>query len=208
MEEERIIQVYRECVHPLYGYVARRCGSDRTLAEDVTQETWLRAVAAWNRKGMPESPLAWLKTVARNLILNYFRRSPPVSLEVLPGDWEARYLGDGGTGDWEARPPRIGGPGDWESGSLGGGAVGKGTETQVGTGDGVDHGEVLSWGMARMKPAQARLIEAFHLDGLSVREIAEELKISERAVEGRLRRARVSLRKKLEPLLRSEGALQ
>jgi RNA polymerase sigma-70 factor (ECF subfamily) len=172
MEEERIVQVYQECVHPLYGYVARRCGSDRTLAEDVTQETWLRAVAAWSREGLPENPLAWLKTVGRNLILNYFRRSPALSLEALPGDWEARYLGS---------EPRE---------------------------DPGDQAAAVSWGLARMRPAQARLIEAFHLDGLSVREIAEEMKISERAVEGRLRRARLSLRKKLEPLLEIQGTLK
>jgi len=195
MEEERIVQVYRECVHPLYGYVARRCGSDRTLAEDVTQETWLRAVAAWNRAGIPESPLAWLRTVARNLILNYFRRSPPLSLEALSGDWGARYLGNGGAGEGQARPLRSG-------------AAGSVTHTYGAPGDGADHGAMLSWGLARMKPAQARLLEAFLLDGSSVREIAEEMKISERAVEGRLRRARVSLRKKLEPLLGSEGALE
>lgn len=57
-----------------------------------------------------------------------------------------------------------------------------------------------------MRPAQARIIEAFHLDGLKVREIALEMGLSERAVEGRLKRAREKLRKKLTPAVGSGGA--
>lgn len=169
MEESQLVAAYQEYVAPLYSYVSRRCGGDRGLAEDVTQETWLRAVAAWRKSGLPDNPLAWLKTVARNLLLNYFRRVPLLSLDKLPHDWEGR-LSDNGRG-WDS-------PGD---------------------------AALLSWGLARVRKGQARLLEAFHLDGRSVRDIAEEMGISERAVEGRLRRARAKLRKKLEPMVRSEG---
>jgi DNA-directed RNA polymerase specialized sigma24 family protein len=74
-----------------------------------------------------------------------------------------------------------------------------------------DYAASLSWGMAQLRPAQACLLEAFHMDGKSVREIAEEMGVSERAVEGRLRRARLKLRKQLEPVVRrpdDEGELQ
>lgn len=93
MDEATLIQTYQELVYPLYEYVSKRCGGDRNLAEDVTQETWLRAVENWQRKGMPEVPIAWLKTVARNLLVNYFRRARTVSFENLPpsstGAWPA-----------------------------------------------------------------------------------------------------------------------
>ncbi len=169
MEETKLISTYRECVTPLYSFVSHRCGGDRVLAEDVTQEAWLRAVESWKRKGFPDNPLAWLKTVARNLLLNYFRKTPHISLNSLPPDWERRFL--------EA-------------------------------GDGKDDGEcaaAVSWGLARLRPRQSKLIEAFHLDGKSVGEIAADLGVSERAVEGRLRRARLKLRAKLEPMVGSEG---
>lgn len=166
MEEKTLINTYRECVEPLYAYVSRRCGGDHSLAEDVTQETWLRAVKVWMGSGLPETPLAWLRTVARNLLSNYYRRAPSISLEALPPDWERRYLGNG-----------VG----WDS---------------------HDHASAVNWGLARMRPAQTRLLEAFHLEGRRVGEIASELGVSERAVEGRLRRARAKLRKKLEPLVR------
>ncbi len=171
MEETILIRTYRESVHPLFEYVSRRCGGDRSLAEDVVQETWLRAVVAWEGSGFPETPLAWLKTVARNLLSNYYRRAPLISLEALPPGWEGRVFGNG-------------------------------TE-----GDNSDHSATVSWGLARLRPGQARIIEAFHFDGLNVSEIASELGLSERAVEGRLRRARLKLRKKLEPVVGSGGGL-
>ena len=83
--EERIVAVYRETIDALYAYAARNSGGDRTLAEDVTQETWLRAVREWRRSGPPDKPLAWLITVAHNLLASYYRRRRPVSLEAVPG---------------------------------------------------------------------------------------------------------------------------
>jgi RNA polymerase sigma-70 factor (ECF subfamily) len=162
MDEQTLIATYHEHVAPLYRYVSTRCGGDRALAEDVTQEVWLRAVGAWKRDGLPDHPLAWLKTVARNLIANHYRKVSPASLESLPRDLEPK-AGDDGI--------------PWDS---------------------PDHAALVSWGLARLKPDQARMIEAFHLEGQSVAEIASEMGLSERAVEGRLRRARVKLRKKIE----------
>ena len=167
MDEAALIQTYRDSVHALYRYVSIRCGGDQALAEDVTQETWLRAVKAWRDQGLPDSPLAWLKTVARNLLCNHFRRVPAISLEALSPGWTDLFSENGR---------------DWE---------------------GLDHALLLSWGLARLKPAQAHLLEAFHMDGKTVRDLASELDLSERAVEGRLRRARLKLRKRLEPFVRS-----
>ena len=64
---------------------------------------------------------------------------------------------------------------------------------------------LVSWGLARMRRRQAALLEAFYFDGRSTREIAEELGLSERAVEGRLRRARQNLEKRLRPHIRAEA---
>jgi DNA-directed RNA polymerase specialized sigma24 family protein len=40
--EDDIRRIYRETVDDLFAFVSRRCDGDRELAEDVTQETWLR----------------------------------------------------------------------------------------------------------------------------------------------------------------------
>jgi RNA polymerase sigma-70 factor (ECF subfamily) len=167
MDETTLIQSYRESVHALYRFVSLRSGGDRSLAEDVTQETWLRAVKAWRDQGLPENPIAWLKTVARNLLLNHFRRVRTLSLDAMPADWRGVVSEDGD--QWKAP----------------------------------DHAALLAWGLARLKPHQSSLLEAFHLEGRSVREIAQDEGLSERAVEGRLRRARQKLRRELEPVVRT-----
>ncbi len=82
--EAEITTIYRETVVALYGFVSRRCGGKRQLAEDITQETWLRAVRGWRRTGLPAVPLAWLSTVSRNLLLNQLRQRTPVPIDAVP----------------------------------------------------------------------------------------------------------------------------
>jgi RNA polymerase sigma-70 factor (ECF subfamily) len=72
--EEQWLRIYRETVHPLYGYMAKRTGGDRALTEDIVQESYLRALDSWKRKAIPDVPLAWLKQVARNILIDYLRR--------------------------------------------------------------------------------------------------------------------------------------
>src|SRR5262245_24953006 len=168
-EPDDWIRTFRATLPELYAFVARRTGGERTLAEDVTQETWLRAVQAWRTKGLPSEPIAWLKTTARNLVLNHFRdarRRPLARVEL----------------DLERQPMPSGGDGS------GGDATG---EERV---------AAMQHALARMRPADAQLIEAFHLDGCSTRELAATHRTSERAIEGRLHRARAKLKQVLGQL--------
>jgi RNA polymerase sigma factor (sigma-70 family) len=96
--DERILAIYRDTIDTLYRYVSRHCGGDRALAEDVTQETWLRAVREWRRTGPPDQPIAWLTTVARNLLVSYFRRRQPAALDALLAE-DALAGTDEGRGD-------------------------------------------------------------------------------------------------------------
>lgn len=154
MLEGEWLQIYRETVHPLYGYMAKRTGGDRALTEDIVQESYLRALDSWRHKPVPETPLAWLKRVARNVLIDYLRQK---KRDVQAGP---DLHDDAG--------PRT--PAD-EFESL----------------------EVFL-AIAALGRRKARVLEAFYYDGMSVREIAGEMAISERAVEGLLRRARRSLR--------------
>jgi len=158
--EDDWIELYRRTVRPLYAWISRRAGGDRELAEDVTQEAWLRALAAWRRRGLPAAPLAWLETTAGNLIRNHYRGIRPARLGVA----EIASLVD------EPRPTTP------------------------------DAAVLLHRGLARLRAAQRRLIEAHHLDGQSIAAIAGETGLSERAVEGRLRRSRLALKRKLVAL--------
>lgn len=64
---------------------------------------------------------------------------------------------------------------------------------------------LIGWGLAKIRRRQAALLEAFYFDGKSTREIAIDLGLSERAVEGRLRRARQNLEKRLRPYLDADA---
>ena len=163
--EDEFIQTYHRTIRPLYGYVSRRVGGDVGLAEDLVQETWMRALDAWPVRGMPDEPLAWLIRVARNTLISHFRHTRPLPVDPATLDLEA------------AASPEA-----------------------------EDTSAVVAWGLSRLRRAQADMLEAFYFDGKSVAEIARERSLSERAVEGRLRRARAKLRKKLERLLRPKKA--
>lgn len=52
------------------------------LAEDIVQETLLKAMQEWPFRGVPDQPAAWLHRVARNLAINRLRREAR-GLELL-----------------------------------------------------------------------------------------------------------------------------
>ncbi len=60
----------------------------------------------------------------------------------------------------------------------------------------------VGWGMTQLRRPHAEILEAFYFEGKTVIEIAAERSLSARAVEGRLRRARAKLKKKLDPIQR------
>lgn len=163
MTEDDWIELYRAHMPPLYRTVSRRVGARRALAEDLTQETWLRALNAWSRTGVPDDPAAWLVTVASNLLRNHYRRP------------EAAALPDGAA-ELDAA----------------------GEQPDHAAGVAAERADALQRGLAHLRPAQAELLTERHLDGRSLAELATSRGLSERAVEGRLRRARSALARRID----------
>jgi RNA polymerase sigma-70 factor, ECF subfamily len=87
-ERERFVRrLYVEHGAFLVAFVLRLTGGDRHLAEDVTQETLLRA---WRHadqliSGGAPSMLPWLTTVARRIVINHrrSRRARPPEVEAV-----------------------------------------------------------------------------------------------------------------------------
>ena len=88
LPEDDLIATYRETIRPLYAYVSRRVGGDVGLAEDLVQETWMRALDTWPARGVPDEPLAWLVRVARNVLVSHFRRTQPQLMDPAILDLE------------------------------------------------------------------------------------------------------------------------
>lgn len=168
ISEDELIATYRATVRPLYGWVSRRVGGNAALAEDLTQEVWMRALEAWPRGGPPDEPLAWLIRVARNCLVSHLRRARLEAVDPLILDLEPAALRDRDA----------------------------------------ERAAVVAWGLARLRRPYADVLEAFYLDEKSVKQIAGERSTSERAIEGRLRRARAKLRKILERLAKPAAPLK
>ncbi|QLL08294.1 RNA polymerase sigma factor [Mycobacterium vicinigordonae] len=84
--------VFRREWGPAVAALARWSG-DLTLAEDAVQEACAEALRAWPRDGIPDSPGAWLVTVARNRARDRLRREslrPGKELAAVVDDIRAR----------------------------------------------------------------------------------------------------------------------
>jgi RNA polymerase sigma-70 factor, ECF subfamily len=70
---DSVVALYREALPQVYGYLLLRCGSV-ALAEDLTAETFLAAVAATGQAQAPDVSVAWLVGVARHKLVDHWRR--------------------------------------------------------------------------------------------------------------------------------------
>ena len=68
-----LLAIYDRAVPEIYGYLLPRCGNV-ALAEDLTAETFLAAVAAVKRHTVAHLTIAWLVGVARHKLVDHWRR--------------------------------------------------------------------------------------------------------------------------------------
>src|SRR6202021_2345906 len=67
-----------------------------SLAEDVVQDAFCRALEVWKFKGVPENPSAWLMATAKNRALDVLRRErtaltfAPELARWLESEWTLR----------------------------------------------------------------------------------------------------------------------
>ena len=80
-EDELLRELYSRYRRPLYGYVLRAVGGDHQYAEDIVQETLLRA---WKNAGgvPPQSRRPWLFVTARHLVIDAYRARQSRPTEV------------------------------------------------------------------------------------------------------------------------------
>ncbi|WP_199440031.1 sigma-70 family RNA polymerase sigma factor [Umezawaea beigongshangensis] len=89
LEDELIRRLYQEFGSALLGHAMRLTGHDRQWAEDIVQETLLRA---WrNAEKLERDPVmlrSWLFTVARRLVIDDRRKRSvrPKEFELTPSD--------------------------------------------------------------------------------------------------------------------------
>ncbi len=87
-DEFAFVSLYNRYKNPVYAFCVKMLG-DRTLAQDVMQETFLRVYEYRDRLLNTSSFKSWVFTIARNQCLNQLRRAKrQVSLEGEEGSLE------------------------------------------------------------------------------------------------------------------------
>jgi RNA polymerase sigma-70 factor (ECF subfamily) len=88
-----VVAIYRRALPQVYGYLLPRCGSV-VVAEDLTAETFMAAVAATRQGTAPEVTVAWLVGVARHKLVDHWRRIAREQRSVAATEREGDALDD------------------------------------------------------------------------------------------------------------------
>jgi RNA polymerase sigma-70 factor (ECF subfamily) len=152
---------------PIYRLALKILG-DPQDAEDVLQETFIKAYRHLGQFEGRSSFSTWLYRIASNEAFMLLRRRQPDALSVDDDDDERKPIE---IVDWCCRP-----------------------EDELLTAESRDY---LDHAIDRLAPILKAVFLLRDIEGLSVRETAEALRISEAAVKTRLLRARLQLREML-----------
>ena len=75
-QQELIPHLFRAEFSKITAVLCKHFGMEHMeVAEDIASETFLTALEIWSYKGVPENPVAWLYSVAKNKASNYFSRN-------------------------------------------------------------------------------------------------------------------------------------
>jgi RNA polymerase sigma-70 factor (ECF subfamily) len=75
LADEAAFRAWYERVLPrVWSYVFDRCGGPRSVAEEITQETFIDAVRSLDRFDGRADPVTWLCGIARHKLADHFRR--------------------------------------------------------------------------------------------------------------------------------------
>jgi RNA polymerase sigma-70 factor (ECF subfamily) len=72
-QADALLALYDRALPEVYGYLLSRC-RDAQVAEDLSADTFLAAVSGLRRGTVPELTVAWLVAVARNKLVDHWRR--------------------------------------------------------------------------------------------------------------------------------------
>lgn len=73
--DERAFRAWYGYAMPrVHRYLYNRCGRDRSLAEELTQDTFVEAIRSRRRFAGRHDPLNWVIGIARHRLADHFRR--------------------------------------------------------------------------------------------------------------------------------------
>ena len=86
MDQKQLIpHLFRTEYRKIVSVLCRHFGFDEIeVAEDIASETFLTATHIWSMNAVPQNPVAWLYTVAKNKAKNYLHRNDVFKSKILP----------------------------------------------------------------------------------------------------------------------------
>ncbi|HEX2492567.1 MAG TPA: sigma-70 family RNA polymerase sigma factor [Steroidobacter sp.] len=162
------MRAYQDMV---FSTAARLTGND-AQAEDIAQEVFLRAYEHFHQLRASPAAGGWLKTVARNLTLNYLSRCRQ--------RW--RLFSELQTADDGEEP------GDWDFAAP---------EELLPALDAKQRGALIDEALKSLPPQQRVPLVLYHFENMSYEHIATTLEVSLAKVKTDILRARAALAKKL-----------
>jgi RNA polymerase sigma-70 factor (ECF subfamily) len=74
-DERAFDQWYESALPRVYGFVSARAGGDISLAEEVTAQAFMEAIRARDSFDGRSDPVTWICSIARNRLLDHYRRA-------------------------------------------------------------------------------------------------------------------------------------
>jgi len=85
-QKEIIPHLFRSEYRKITSVLCKLFGLEHIeIAEDIASETFLSAMETWPYKGIPENPVAWLYTVAKNKARNYLNQHLVFTNKIAKG---------------------------------------------------------------------------------------------------------------------------
>jgi RNA polymerase sigma-70 factor (ECF subfamily) len=170
-------ELLRRYERPVFSLVYRMV-RDRELAEDLTQETFVKVLNALDRYRPEFKFSSWIFKIANNAAIDHLRRKELDTLSLQGGP-------DATTRD------RI------EATSL---QLGDGSESPLEEMEARELGSAIEDAIARLRPEYRACIIMRHIEGRPYDEIADALDLPLGTVKTYIHRARAELREYLAPL--------
>ena len=179
-DEDAYHEMVRRYGPPVFDLIYRMVGQ-RELAEDLAQETFVKAFRALDRHGPERKPSAWILRIANNTAIDYVRRKRPDStrspLAMTPGQIDVMAM--------HMPTPR-------------------GTPTA--STDLREFAAALKRAVRRLRPEYRRRFTLRHMERRSCHEIAKILGLPLGTVKSHLHRATQQLKRTLRPVCPSSPA--
>lgn len=73
MQRSEFEQLYQDNIDRVYKFIYYRVGANQEIAEDLTSEVFMKALEHRTKIDTSKAPTAYLMTIARNRLKNYYR---------------------------------------------------------------------------------------------------------------------------------------